>query len=128
MLTLQFIQFHELQRLNSRQRIKRIIDEVKDNKIVLVEGRLRPEEETQLIEKTMEDISKDFKGIELCTLDQSRSNERLLTKLRLLFASLLIGDRRGMTVIGPATIIKEIKRDPNKVQLLTTGYRRRRLG
>ena len=32
---------------------------------------------------------------------------------------MLLGDRQGLTVIGPATIVKEIKKDPNKIELLT---------
>jgi len=35
------------------------------------------------------------------------------------FFGMLLGDRQGLTVIGPATIVKEIKKDPNKIELLT---------
>ncbi len=129
MLTLQFIPYHEIASLSSSQRIARILSEVKENKIVLMEGRLKPEEEAKLIEKTMEDVSREFKGIELCTIYPEVRNERLFAKLKLSFANLLVGDRSGITVIGPATMVKEIKRDPNKIQLLTnirTGRRRRR--
>jgi hypothetical protein len=30
-----------------------------------------------------------------------------------------LGERQGLTIIGPASIVKEIKKDPNKIQLLT---------
>jgi hypothetical protein len=36
-----------------------------------------------------------------------------------MMAKLLLGNREGVTIIGPASIVKEIKRDPNKVELLT---------
>ena len=33
--------------------------------------------------------------------------------------NMLLGDRQGMTIIGPASVVKEIKKDPNKIELLT---------
>jgi hypothetical protein len=33
--------------------------------------------------------------------------------------NLLLGNRQGMTIIGPATVVKEIKKDPNNIELLT---------
>ena len=39
--------------------------------------------------------------------------------------NLVLGDRQGFTVIGPATIIKEIKKDPNKIELFTKDTRKR---
>ena len=38
----------------------------------------------------------------------------------------LMGDREGITVIGPATIVKEIKRDPNKIELFTKEIKKPR--
>ena len=37
---------------------------------------------------------------------------------------LLLGNRQGLTIIGPATIIKEIKKNPNKIELLTHPTKR----
>lgn len=121
MLTIQFIPYHEVSKLSSQQRINRLLAEVKENKLVLMEGRLKPEEETKLIQKTMEDVSDVFSGVELCTVYPESGEDNLFAKLRVMFANLLIGDRSGMTLIGPATIVKEIRRDPNKIQLLTNA-------
>lgn len=121
MITLQFIPYNELIKLTPSGRIKRIIDTAKENKIVLVEGRLKPEEEAELIKKTMEEVNKDFKGIELCTIYPDAKNGDAFDKLKSTMVNLLVGNRRGLTVIGPATIVKEIKRDPNKIQLLTNN-------
>jgi len=32
---------------------------------------------------------------------------------------LLLGNRSGLTIIGPANVVKEIKQDPDKIQLFT---------
>ncbi len=121
MLTIQFIPYHEVAKLSSQQRINKLLAEVKENKLVLMEGRLKPEEETKLIQKTMEDVSEEFSGVELCTVYPEADKDSLFAKLRVMFATLLIGDRSGMTLIGPASIVKEIRRDPNKIQLLTNS-------
>jgi hypothetical protein len=42
------------------------------------------------------------------------------------FASALLGNRLGMTVIGPASLVKSIKRDPNKIELFMEERRKRR--
>jgi len=33
-------------------------------------------------------------------------------------AKSLVGDSSALTVVGPASIIKEIKRDPKKIELM----------
>jgi len=67
-LTLQFVPFEEINSLAPEKRINRLLDIVKKDKIVLLQGRLKPSEEAWLIQKTMEHVSKEFKGIELCTI------------------------------------------------------------
>ncbi len=126
MLTISFIPYAEIQHLNSDERIKRILKEVKQEKIVLLEGKLRKEEEAQLIKATMEQISEKFKGIEIADVElTAKEHDDLLFKLRKYLIDILLGDRSGFTVIGPASIVKEIKKDPNKIELLTKDKRRR---
>ncbi len=124
MLTFQFVPYMEVNSLNPDQRINKLLDIVKKNKIVLMQGRLSPSEEAALIQKTMEYINKEFKGIELCTIYPEAKNEKLFMQLRQVLVRFLIGGRDGLTIIGPATIIKEIKRNPNKVELLTHNAKR----
>lgn len=119
MLTLQYIPFNQIQDMDSDKRINMLIKAVKANKIVLMEGRLRSSEEAELIKRTMEEIDKNFRGIELSVIDTARDDIRFFRKLKSHLANLLLGDRNGLTIIGPAKIIKEIKHDPDKIQLLT---------
>lgn len=124
-LTLQFIPYHEIGKLDSEGKISRVLDVVKENKIALIQGRLKATEETQLIQKTMEDIDKHFKGVELCTIYPEGKDEQWFNKIRKNLARVLLGDREGLTIIGPATLVKEIKRNPHKIELLTKQARKR---
>ena len=121
MLTIQFIQYTEIEPLESKDRIKKLLDLVLKNHIVILEGRLQKEEEAELIKTTMKSINQFFKGIELGVIYPDEQQELdILRKLKKNVLNLLLGNRRGLTIIGPATIIKEIKQDPQKIQLLTT--------
>lgn len=119
MLTLQFISYNEIDGLDSDKRVSKLLKAVKSNKIVLMEGKLRSNEEADLIRRTMEEISDDFKGIELSVVNTAASDAKFMKKIKSLLVNMLLGDRHGLTIIGPAKIVKEIKQDPDKIQLLT---------
>lgn len=125
MLTLQFIPYGDMAKLSSASRIRKIMNIVKENKIALMEGRLKANEEAELIQRTMEDVNKDFPGIELCTI-YNESKSTLLEIIKRKMIDTIIGSRQGFTIIGPASIVKEIKRDPNKIQLFTNNIKTRR--
>ncbi|MBS3146038.1 DUF2073 domain-containing protein [Candidatus Woesearchaeota archaeon] len=125
MLTLQFIPYNDIQYLTPERRINKLINVVKENKIVLMQGRLVPEEESTLIERTMEQINRsNFKGIEICTI-YPESDSNVVEKLKSKIANLLLGNREGLTIIGPATVVKEIKKHPDKIQLFTTDVKKK---
>ncbi len=119
MLTLQYVQYADLENMNSSQKIKHLLSIVEEGKIVLMQGRLTPEEETGLIKETMTRIKKAFKGIQLCTIYPAESSGHLFGKMRKELAKILVGNQEGLTIIGPDSIVKEIRRDPSKIQLLT---------
>jgi len=126
MLTLQFVPYHEIAQLSSENRINKLLNLVKDDKIVLMQGRLKVTEETKLIENTMNEINSKFKGIEICSINPKKKNETFSELLKRGFVNVLLGNREGLTIIGPATLVKEIKRDPNKIQLLAKELRKKR--
>lgn len=118
-LSLQVIPFSEIENLSIVERVKKLLALVLGNKIIILHGRLRPEEEARLIEDTMAlvDHIKNFKGIELAVIEPDLRNTGVFTKLKHTIAKTLIGDSAALTIIGPATVIKEIKRDPRKLEL-----------
>jgi hypothetical protein len=119
-LSLQVIPFSEVQSLSISERVKKILTIVLGNKIVILHGRLRAEEEARLIEDTMAlvDHVKDFKGIELAVIEPNTRSISPLERFKYTLAKHLVGDSNALTVIGPASVIKEIKRDPRKIELL----------
>lgn len=119
-VTIQFIPYAEIAYLSSFKRVKKLVELSVENKILIVQGKLAPEEEADLIEETMKYIGKNskFKGIELTSFVPQSKDLPFLTSLRERVASSLFGNRDIITVIGPATIVREIKKDPTKIQLL----------
>jgi hypothetical protein len=118
--SIQFLPFSEIKDLDSSERIKKILRIILRNNILIVQGRLNPEEETRLIEDTMAMIDhvKGFKGIEIAVIENGK-NEGIFDRFRKKVANVLVGGNLGaVTIIGPATIIKEIKRDPRKIELM----------
>ncbi len=119
MLTLQYIPYHDIMGLDTEGKIKKILHSVKEDKIIIIEGKLSPHEESSLIKKTMEHIDKKFKGIEICSINYAPKDQLLTERLRKNLANYILGRNPGITIVGPATIVKEIKKDPNKIELLT---------
>lgn len=126
MLTLQFVPHTEIEDLGSARRVKKLIDIVKENKIVLLEGRLKKEEEADLIAIAMEEIDTRFKGVELAILNPEQKSQNLFKNLKSSVVNMLLGDRTGLTIIGPASIVKEIKKNPDKIELLTKESKKKR--
>ncbi len=125
MITLQFIPNREIANLDQDSKIKKLLNIVKEEKIILLEGRLTAEEESSLIAKTMEQINKRFKGIEIATYHREPKNIQIIEKIRKTLTQILLGYEHGMTIIGPASIVREIKKDPNKIELFMKTKKRR---
>ncbi len=127
MLTLEYISYNRLEQLSSEERVDEILQVVKQNRIVLLEGRLKKEEETELIKQTMESINEKFKGVEFATIDpNAQESAAFFAKMKKGVVNILLGDRIGMTIIGPASIVKEIKQDPEKIQVFTEATKRKK--
>ena len=121
-LTLQFVPYGEILNLSSSERIKKLLKIIMTNRVILLQGKLKAEEEARLIEDTMVMIGhvKGFKGIELAVFS-SKKEDSLVPIIRSGIAKILLGDRDAVTVIGPASIIKDIKKDPSKMELFLKG-------
>ena len=93
----------------SDEKLNFIIKEVKKGKVLVLEQGLTPFEQTELIENTMKEIKQDtFIGIEM----EGYSEEKK-TFIQKLFR---IIKKPRMTVIGPADLLKTIRKDSNMIQ------------
>ncbi|MFO7872332.1 MAG: DUF2073 domain-containing protein [Candidatus Undinarchaeales archaeon] len=110
---MEFITMNSIEGDTVDEKIDEILDKVKDGKIIIINEALKTDEEAHLVTATMEGIREDFSGVEFCSLESKKNPlyskfanlvERF-TKVKL--------SRPGITFIGPAEIIREIKRgDP----------------
>ena len=119
MLKLQYMPYHEISNLEMEDKVKKILKCVKEDKILLIDCKLDPLEEGKLIERTMEMVDRRFKGIEIASIVPDKRSMQFLDIFKRDLAKILLGKEDGLTIIGPASIIKEIKKNPNKIELLT---------
>mgnify|MGYP000159198875 FL=1 len=102
--------------LTSMEKIRTILDGVRDGNIVILEEGLSPDEESRLIEVTMTEISPDeFNGIEIETYPRSQTADAS-------FLDRLMGTEstKKLTVIGPANQIETLHKDENLISALVS--------
>jgi len=95
-----------MKEMSTMEKIRFILDEVRNGKIIILESGLTPDEEAKLIETTMIEIATgDFTGIEIESYPPSNEKrsvfERLLKK----------EPKTRVTIIGPANKMKTVKKD-----------------
>lgn len=99
----------KLEKMTSMEKIRLILDKVKDGKIVVLECGLTSDEEVRLIEMTMTEIRVDeFSGIEI----ESYPSKKEGSFLDKIFGRALKG---RMTVIGPANQLRTIEKDKYQI-------------
>ena len=108
----EFISSDAITGKSSEERISLIMKSVRRDKILVLEEPLTPAEEKLLIMKTMTAITREFPGIEVCSLGQTGSD------LRSRVIKLLGGKTSGLTVVGPSNLVHQIKRDPHKLRFM----------
>lgn len=118
-LTLSFIPYAEIEGKSSGERVRKLLGFILKNRIIIMQGKLKPEEEVRLIEDTMALIGniKNFRGVELAVVNPNGENASFFDKIRRGLANALVGQRDTLTIIGPASVVREIKKDPSRIDL-----------
>jgi len=99
----------KLEKMTSMEKIRLILDKVKNGKIVVLESGLTSDEEVRLIEMTMTEIRVDeFSGIEI----ESYPSKKEGSFLDKIFGRAIKG---RMTVIGPANQLRTIEKDKYQI-------------
>ncbi len=119
-LSIDFIPVELLAKSTPEERVEMILKRIKDKKIIVLNARFDPRDEAALIKRTMESISKTFTGVEIASLSSSEllGNTSTFAKIKESIVNFLTGGRSGITVIGPAKIVRQIKREPDRISLL----------
>jgi hypothetical protein len=108
-ISVNLVSKEKLDEFTSNEKLNFIIKEVKKGKVLVLEQGLTPFEQTELIENTMKEIKQDtFIGIEMEGYSQDKK-----TFIQKLFR---IIKKPRMTVIGPADLLKTIRKDSNMIQ------------
>ena len=115
-MDVKILSFNSLMELTPRQRSEKILSLVKKGDLVVFEGRLESEEELNLTTKALESVSGKFTGIEIAYL--GAQNKSLIEKVKHSLVRVLSGKSPGLTVVGPSKTIKEIKMDPNNLEIM----------
>lgn len=118
--SIQFLPYSEIRDLDSDERMRKVLGIILGNNILILQGRLTASEEARLIGDTMAMIGhvKNFRGIELAVIS-GNGKDSVWGKMKKGIANVLAGgDFSAITIIGPATVVKEIKRNPKKIELL----------
>ncbi len=116
-INVEFVTFEKINNMTQKEQVKFIIEKIKNKKILIFDSRLNPEEEAKLISETMKKINKKFTGIEICSLDGQFQNDNFGERIKNFFFKILTGKNRGVSIIGPAKIIKNIKRNPDNITI-----------
>lgn len=114
-LEIEFLSSSVLKEKVGREKISFILHKIKEGKILILEEPLTVIEQSKLIEGTMSEVDDKFKGIEVATLGEE--NKSIASKI-----AALLGIKKGITIIGPATIIKKMKKEkePQKILMNVT--------
>jgi hypothetical protein len=108
-LKMDFLSSDALKNRSSMEKIAMIVDKVKDGDLLVMEGGLTPTEEAELIETTMREIDvENFMGIDIYTLEKDESTFFGLSKRKTV----------GITIIGPANVMKTVKRKSNFLSMI----------
>ncbi len=102
--------------------LRGILKDVRENTLIMIDAKLSVEQETYIIQETMKKISDKFPGIELSSIEMSPDKDSTpLGNLKNRILEMLMGKKRGITIIGSAKIIKKIERNPQNLLLDLSG-------
>ena len=108
-LKMDFLSSEALTSRSGLEKVSMIVDRVKNGDLVVIEGRLSPSEEAELIETTMREIDvENFVGIDIYTMEKDK-------KVLFGFAKKKIV---GLTIIGPANVVQSVKKRSNFLSMI----------
>ena len=108
-ISVNLVSRQKLEGFSTDEKLKFILNEIKNGKVLVLENGLTSFEQASLIEQTMKKIEHDtFIGIEMEGYGEEKSSfiQKILGKIK----------KPRMTVIGPADLLKTVRKDSNMIQ------------
>ena len=112
-LKIRFVPYEKFKR-NGK---KSLLRDLQENTILLIDAKISPEEEAYIIEETMKKVSERFSGVEMSSVELGEKAENVLGMVKNALLERVLGKKRGMTIIGPAKIVRKIKKNPEELLL-----------
>ncbi len=108
-ISVNLVSRQKLDEFSSAEKLEFILKEVQKGKVLVLEHGLTPMEQTELIAHTMKEIKQDtFIGIEMEGYGEDKPS--IIQKI------LGVIKKPRMTVIGPADLLKTVRKDSNMIQ------------
>ncbi len=108
-ISVNLVSRQKLDEFSSAEKLEFILKEVQKGKVLVLEHGLTPMEQTELIAHTMKEIKQDtFIGIEMEGYSEDKPS--IIQKI------LGVIKKPRMTVIGPADLLKTVRKDSNMIQ------------
>lgn len=100
--------------MGTAEKIKMILDRVDDGAVLILEEGLSPDEESKLVERTMNRVDGEtFTGIEMDSYTRPQTYDGILGRI--------LGDTPSkMTVIGPANKVETLDKNENLLRTLVS--------
>jgi len=111
-LGIEFVSTKILSEMENDKATDYLLKVIKKGDMIVLDEKLPPAQEKELFRKTMEIVDNKFTGIEISSIGES--NESWKNSI----IKLLGGKTTGLTVIGSAKVIKKIKNEKDKINLL----------
>lgn len=119
-LGIEFVSTKLLSEMKDSEATDYLLNVIKRGDMIVLDEKLPPLQEKELFKRTMEIIDDDFTGIEISSIGENEGG------LKSSLIKLLGGKTTGLTVIGSAKIIKNIKNEKDKINLLANIKRKRK--
>lgn len=115
-IPIEFISQDKLDNMDFNDKLSMILDEVKGDKILVLEEVLTPQEKRRLIEGVLEEVDDEFPGIEFSGLEGTEDAfDKVINNI---YGLLGRNRKRGLTIVGNSDIMEEVETHRDSVSLL----------
>lgn len=115
-IPIEFISQDRLDAMGFEEKLSMILDEVKEDRILVLEEVLSPQEKRKLIEGVLEEVDEEFPGIEFSGLEGDEDAvDRVVNNI---YNILGRNRKRGLTIVGNSDIMEEVEAERDSVSLL----------